>query len=147
MAARFATASRLLRPSARPQLQNQVKFASLQSPLRTQMASITTPPPGQYEWLVVVPDKPGMQQKRLEVRPKHFEGLEVHKKSGKFKTGGAILNDKPESEDPSAFDFYGSTLVCVAASKQEVYDLLAKDIYTTSGVWDLEKAKIAFRYP
>jgi hypothetical protein len=36
------------------------------------MASISTSPPstpaGKYEWLVVVPDKAGMQEKRLEVR-------------------------------------------------------------------------------
>lgn len=31
--------------------------------------AITTPPAGKYEFLVVVPDKPGAQQKRLEVRP------------------------------------------------------------------------------
>jgi len=34
------------------------------------MASdIPTPAPGKFEWLVVVPDKPGMKAKRLEVRP------------------------------------------------------------------------------
>jgi hypothetical protein len=32
------------------------------------MASISTPPAGKYEWLVVVPDKPGQHEKRLEVR-------------------------------------------------------------------------------
>ncbi|KAI5927013.1 hypothetical protein F4810DRAFT_706971 [Camillea tinctor] len=116
------------------------------------MAPVETPPPGKYEWLVVVPDKPGTQQKRLEVRPKHFEGLKAHIESGIIKTGGAILNDKPESEDPSKFDWYGSTLVVVASSKEEVRQLLANDIYGTSGVWDVENAqiwaaKIAFRNP
>lgn len=34
------------------------------------MASdVPTPAPGNFEWLVVVPDKPGMKAKRLEVRP------------------------------------------------------------------------------
>lgn len=31
--------------------------------------AITAPPPGKFEFLIVVPDKPGMQEKRLEVRP------------------------------------------------------------------------------
>lgn len=50
--------------------------------------AITAPPPGKFEFLVVVPDKPGMQAKRLEVRPKHFEGLTKHIESGAMKMGG-----------------------------------------------------------
>ncbi|KAI0005629.1 hypothetical protein F4779DRAFT_630103 [Xylariaceae sp. FL0662B] len=116
-------------------------------PIRIAMAPISTPPPGKYEWLVVVPDKPGTAQKRLEVRPKHFEGLKPLLESGLLKTGGAVLNDKPETEDPSEFDWYGSTLVLVAESKEEVKEILAKDIYSISGVWDVDNAKIAFRNP
>lgn len=41
-----------------------------------------------FEWLVVIPDKPGMMAKRLEVRPQHFEGLTKAKESGLFKMGG-----------------------------------------------------------
>ncbi|RYP02752.1 hypothetical protein DL764_005626 [Monosporascus ibericus] len=114
---------------------------------------VQTPPPGKYEWLVVVPDKPGQQQKRLEVRSQHFAGLKNYIESGQFKTGGAILNSKPESDDdPTKFDFYGSTIIVVAESREEVVGILEKDIYATSGVWDVEKAqiwpaKIAFRDP
>ncbi|RYP30654.1 hypothetical protein DL767_006154 [Monosporascus sp. MG133] len=114
---------------------------------------VQTPPPGKYEWLVVVPDKPGQQQKRLEVRSQHFEGLKNYIESGKFKTGGAVLNSKPESDDdPTKFDFYGSTVVVVAESREEVVGILKGDIYAKSGVWDVEKAqiwpvKIAFRDP
>lgn len=50
--------------------------------------AITAPPPGKFEFLVVVPDKPGMQAKRLDVRPKHFEGLTKHIESGALKMGG-----------------------------------------------------------
>ncbi|KAI8963707.1 hypothetical protein F5Y11DRAFT_346158 [Daldinia sp. FL1419] len=121
-------------------------------PVHSQMASITTPPPGKYEWLVVVPDKPGTREKRLEVRAQHFEGLKPYVESKQFKTGGALLNDKPEGEDPATFDWYGSALVLVAESKEEVKALLEKDIYTRSGVWDTDKAlilaaKFAFRIP
>ncbi|KAI1107102.1 hypothetical protein F4804DRAFT_298539 [Jackrogersella minutella] len=118
---------------------------------KTQMAFVTTPP-GKSEWLVVVPDKPGTQQKRVEVRAQHFEGLKPYVESQQFKTGGAVLKDKPESDDPSTWDWYGSTIVVVAESKEEVKAILEKDIYTQTGVWDTENAlilaaKFAFRFP
>lgn len=37
--------------------------------IRTMASDVPTPAPGNFEWLVVVPDKPGMKAKRLEVRP------------------------------------------------------------------------------
>ncbi|KAI2625856.1 hypothetical protein GGR54DRAFT_637630 [Hypoxylon sp. NC1633] len=116
------------------------------------MASVTTPPPGKYEWLVIVPDKPGTREKRLEVRPKHFEGLQPYIQSRQFMAGGAVLNDKPESDNPADFDWHGSVIVVVAESKDEVKAILQKDIYTASGVWDTENAtilaaKFAFRFP
>lgn len=45
-----------------------------------------------FEWLVVIPDKPGMMAKRLEVRPQHFEGLTKAKESGLFKMGGELVS-------------------------------------------------------
>ena len=48
----------------------------------------------------------------------------------------------PDSDDASKFDFYGSTLVVVAASREEVFDMLSRDIYATSGVWDMENVQI-----
>ncbi|KAI1466038.1 uncharacterized protein F4812DRAFT_461015 [Daldinia caldariorum] len=106
------------------------------------MASVTTPPPGKFNWLVVVPDKPGTREKRLEVRAQHFEGIKKYVESGQLKTGGAVLNDKPESDDPAKFDWYGSTLILVAESKEEVKAILEQDVYTRSGVWDTDKALI-----
>lgn len=44
-----------------------------------------------------------------------------------------------EGETPS---FKGSMLLAMAESEAEVRALLEKDIYGTSGVWDLEKAQI-----
>ncbi|KAH8169301.1 YCII-related domain-containing protein [Sarocladium implicatum] len=104
------------------------------------------------EYLVIVPDKPDMRAKRLEVRPKHFEGLEALKATGNWKMGGALFNSTPEGADPSQWDWMGSTLVAEADSKQEIIDILSKDIYATSGVWDMEKIQIhpfkcAFRNP
>jgi uncharacterized protein len=36
----------------------------------------------------------------------------------------------------------GSTLVCWAESKEQIIEELKKDIYTTSGVWDVDKVQI-----
>ena len=53
---------------------------------------------------------------------------------------GALLNDIPKDvDDVSTWDFFGSTLVCLAESKQEVLDKLKADPYATSGTWDMEK--------
>ncbi|KAJ4423682.1 hypothetical protein N0V82_001705 [Gnomoniopsis sp. IMI 355080] len=115
-------------------------------------SSSTTAEARKYEWLVVIPDKPGMMAKRLEVRPQHFEGLTKAKESGLFKMGGAILEDMPADDEVSSMKFAGSTVIVVAESRQAVVDALKDDVYVKSGVWDLEKAmiwpaKIAFRFP
>lgn len=52
---------------------------------------------------------------------------------------GAILNSVPKDDSPSSLDFAGSTLVCIAESVEEVREALSKDIYATSGVWDMDK--------
>lgn len=44
-----------------------------------------------------------------------------------------------EGETPS---FKGSMMLAVAENEAAVCELLAKDIYTTSGVWDLANAQI-----
>lgn len=52
---------------------------------------------------------------------------------------GALLNGVPKDDKPESLDFFGSTLVVVADSAEEVRSQLTKDIYATSGVWDMEK--------
>ncbi|KAI1763984.1 hypothetical protein GGR53DRAFT_495735 [Hypoxylon sp. FL1150] len=150
MAYRFTAVPRTFQPVP---LSSASRFARLRHPIvKIPMASITAPPPGKHEWLVVVPDKPGTTQKRLEVRAQHFEGLKPFVESQQFKLGGAVLKDKPESDDPSTWDWYGSSIVVVAESKEEVKKIIENDIYTRTGVWDTENAlilagKFAFRFP
>ncbi|KAH7358055.1 hypothetical protein B0T11DRAFT_340419 [Plectosphaerella cucumerina] len=107
--------------------------------------------PRTYEWLVVVPDKPGTLAKRLEVRPTHFANLKDKLDNGIYKMGGAVLDEVPETDDPNTFKFSGSTLVCIAESREEILGWLNADIYAETGVWDVEKAQIwpfkcAFRH-
>ena len=56
--------------------------------------------------------------------------------------GGALLSDVPKDADPSSLNFVGSTLVIDAASREEVLEFLKKDIYTETGVWDIEKVQM-----
>ncbi|KAJ6123792.1 hypothetical protein N7471_011109 [Penicillium samsonianum] len=96
--------------------------------------------PAKREFLCILPDKPGVQAKRLEVRPNHLEGIKPHVASGAFVAGGAMLNAHPaDGETPS---FKGSMMLAVAENEAQVLELINKDIYATSGVWDMEKAQI-----
>ncbi|RGP80562.1 dimeric alpha-beta barrel [Fusarium longipes] len=127
------------------------RFTITTQTLRTMASGAVSVPPGKYEFLVVVHDKPNMLEKRLEVRGQHFENMKPHVESGNWKMGGAILNSVPKDDSPSSLDFAGSTLVCIADSVEQVREQLSKDIYATSGVWDMEKVQIypfkaAFRF-
>lgn len=54
--------------------------------------------------------------------------------------GGAFMGSKPkEGETP---DMKGSAMLCYAESEEEVRARLKKDIYVTSGVWNLDKVRL-----
>ncbi|KAF7550160.1 hypothetical protein G7046_g8097 [Stylonectria norvegica] len=121
------------------------------TPTRIMAAPITTQA-GKFEFLVIAPDKPGVLAKRLEVRATHFANMQPHVADGSWKLGGALLHSVPKDDSPGSLDFMGSTLVCVAESAEAVREQLSKDIYATSGVWDMDKIQIypfkcAFRNP
>lgn len=69
MAVRFGILPRLFQPAPHRIRPTTANFTRYPVPVQRQMASSITVPPGKYEWLVIVPDKPGTAQKRLEVRP------------------------------------------------------------------------------
>ncbi|KAF9887894.1 hypothetical protein FE257_009554 [Aspergillus nanangensis] len=96
--------------------------------------------PAKNEYLCILPDKPGTLQKRLEVRPAHLEGVKAYLQNESVVAGGAMLNSDPvEGETPS---FKGSMMMIVAESKEAALELIRGDIYTKSGVWDVENAQI-----
>ncbi|KAL3481589.1 hypothetical protein BJX99DRAFT_253509 [Aspergillus californicus] len=83
------------------------------------------------EFLCILPDKPGAQAKRLEVRPKHLENVKPLVEAGKVVVG--------DGETPS---FKGSMLICYVDTEEEAWELIRNDIYTKSDVWDLEKVQV-----
>lgn len=60
--------------------------------------------------------------------------------AGKLVDGGAIFEKHPEEGKDALFK--GSVIVYSANSAEEVRGIIDKDIYATSGVWDLSKAQI-----
>jgi uncharacterized protein YciI len=127
--------------------------------IRTCKMSTTAAGPKLHEWLCILPDVPGMHDKRLEVRPLHFAGVKALVDEGFLTWGGelqypgsgwvlndgkgAALNDLPaDDNDAKTYSFYGSVLTAVAASKEEVIRRLKEDPYSKAGVWDWEKAQI-----
>ncbi|TVY22283.1 hypothetical protein LHYA1_G008987, partial [Lachnellula hyalina] len=64
------------------------------------MATSTPPAPAaaaaaKCEWLVIIPDQPGKLAKRVEIRPKHFQGLTPKIESGFWKMGGLFPPPPP----------------------------------------------------
>lgn len=53
---------------------------------------------------------------------------------------GAIFKQHPEEGKDA--QFVGSVVVYTAENVEEVREIINKDIYATSGVWDLEKVQI-----
>ena len=72
---------------------------------------------------------------------KHFEALQPLIEAGTLKVGGGIFNSVPVGDDPTQWEFGGSALIVRAESKDEVIEMLRRDIYTASGVWDVEKVR------
>ncbi|KAK2739113.1 hypothetical protein FQN57_006679 [Myotisia sp. PD_48] len=103
------------------------------------MATSSTTP-STKQWIVIVPDHPGMLSKRKEVRDTHLSRLGPILDSGFLKMGGAVLDEHPAEGEAPAMN--GSALIVCAESAQEIRDTLSKDIYATSGVWNVEKAQI-----
>ncbi|EAW10149.1 uncharacterized protein ACLA_046140 [Aspergillus clavatus NRRL 1] len=93
-----------------------------------------------YEFLCIVPDKPGALAKRLEVRGQHLEEVKPLVAGGSVLMGGAMFESHAaEGQTPA---FKGSALLLMAESEEKAREALSQDIYSKTGVWDLENAQI-----
>ncbi|QSZ31717.1 hypothetical protein DSL72_001284 [Monilinia vaccinii-corymbosi] len=102
-------------------------------------AAAAAPATEKLEWLVVLPDNEGALERRVSVRPKHFEDLKTGVESGFWKMAGAFLSEPPTGDSP--LKFQGSCMIALASSKEEVIEVLKKDIYADNDVWDFSKVK------
>lgn len=82
------------------------------------------------EWVVTIFDKPGTD--RSKVRPQHIAAIPETVNSGVITAAGAIYKDVEKTQ------FAGSTFHLMAESKDEIAEILKKDIYYESGIWDID---------
>lgn len=66
--------------------------------------------------------------RRMKVRPAHFEGAARLKASGNFILGGAMLDDNGR--------MIGSTMVLQFESRDQLQQWLDEEPYVTGGVWE-----------
>ncbi|KAJ5453637.1 uncharacterized protein N7458_004593 [Penicillium daleae] len=92
------------------------------------------------EFLCILPDRPNILNLRKQVKYGHYEGIQPLIAQGKLVDGGAIFEQHPEEGKDA--QFVGSVVVYKAENVEEVREIINKDIYATSGVWDLEKVQI-----
>ncbi|KAJ5662715.1 hypothetical protein N7462_011641 [Penicillium macrosclerotiorum] len=92
------------------------------------------------EFLCIIPDRPNISSLRKTVKRGHYEGIQPLIAQGKLVAGGAIFKEHPEGGKEAQFK--GSVIVYTGKDAEEVRDIISKDIYATSGVWDLKKIQI-----
>ncbi|TVY13953.1 Fusaric acid biosynthesis protein 2 [Lachnellula arida] len=102
--------------------------------------STSTTTPAKHEWLVILPDREGMLQKRLEARPEHLTGVKPQAEAGALLFGGAFFDDPPAHGGIPQIK--GTVLLAYAESKEKVLEGLRQDAYTKTGVWDWDKVQI-----
>ncbi len=81
------------------------------------------------EFLVIIKDAtdPEALDRRLAVRPAHFERARAEKKKGILRMGGAILDEHDQ--------MIGSSLYVEIESREALQQWLQDDPYTKGNVW------------
>ncbi|OGM47382.1 hypothetical protein ABOM_003805 [Aspergillus bombycis] len=93
----------------------------------------------QYEFLVSIPDRPGVLPVRMSLRPRHLAKLGPRVEAGQVVFGGAMLSREPaKGEGPNVT---GSVMLVKANSEDEVRQIILDDAYAAD-VWDLGKVTI-----
>ena len=78
------------------------------------------------QFVITAYDGKGMLEKRMEVRPRHLEGMERLKKH--LVCAGGLLDE--------AGNLKGSVLVMEFQNREEVDEYLAGEIYVQEHVWE-----------
>ncbi|ORY80900.1 hypothetical protein BCR37DRAFT_393545 [Protomyces lactucae-debilis] len=85
---------------------------------------------GLKDFLCIMPDHEGAQEKRLAVRTEHLDNARAQNKAKHFLWGGAMVAEHPAPDTVPTFK--GSVLVMQCKTADEAWEHLRKDIYTTS---------------
>ena len=91
------------------------------------------------QFVITAYDGEGMLDKRMEVRPRHLEGMERLKKH--LVCAGGILDDEGKLK--------GSVLVMEFENREELDDYLANEIYVQEHVWEkivVERMNVVFAH-
>ncbi|OBT93181.1 hypothetical protein VE01_09242 [Pseudogymnoascus verrucosus] len=91
------------------------------------------------EWLVLLADKPGVLERRLQIRPVHSKNFVRLHESGFVSWAGPVFEEHViEGTRP----FIGSIMVVNAPSREIVKETLQKDIFVKEGIWDWDHVRI-----
>ncbi|KAL9082834.1 MAG: hypothetical protein Q9165_008762 [Trypethelium subeluteriae] len=101
---------------------------------------MTTLPAKKPEWLVTLPNNPGTSDTWLSVRGEHLAAIKPHFDAGLFQLGGPYFHPRENMEAP--LRPRGSVVIASAESKDEVVEVLKRDVFKTTGVWDWDKVEI-----
>ncbi|KAI8233239.1 hypothetical protein K4K54_010789 [Colletotrichum sp. SAR 10_86] len=91
------------------------------------------------EWLVRVPDFPGVAERRAAVFPQHIEKLKTDPAQF-WVFGGATLAEPVDPGRPPHIT--GSAMLIFAPTREDVLDRLKNDPLTKEGVWDINNVQI-----
>ena len=91
------------------------------------------------QFVITAYDGGGMLDKRMEVRPRHMEGMERLKKN--LIAAGGMLDD--------AGNLKGSVLIMEFQNREELDKYLANEIYVTEHVWEkitIERMNVVYAH-
>ncbi|KAG5661970.1 hypothetical protein KAF25_004209 [Fusarium avenaceum] len=101
--------------------------------------------PSKIEHLVILPDKPKVLKRRVEIRPRHAPNFVRLHNEGYVSWAGPMF-DAHVDEDITKRPFKGSVMVVNEQNWDGFMDKVGSDIYVQEGIWDLEKTRfIKFR--
>ncbi|KAF9017531.1 hypothetical protein BDZ89DRAFT_378414 [Hymenopellis radicata] len=103
------------------------------------MSSTSGSSPAKHHYFVYAPDS--KDGDRFAVRERHLREVQPGVESGIVRIGGMML--KPGTDhDASKIEPHGSVLILEAENLESVREMMMKDIYYTSGVWDKDAITI-----
>ncbi|KAK0123959.1 hypothetical protein ONS95_008947 [Cadophora gregata] len=91
------------------------------------------------EWLVILADKPGVLERRIQIRPVHSKAFVKLHETGFVSWAGPVFK---EHVSQGIRPFIGSVMVVNAESPEKVRETLKQDVFVKEGIWDWAGVKI-----